>query len=106
MAISSIAALRPSTIQVVAYTGTAAAITNAFGANTYVIRLSSNSACHVLVSEAASVTTATVSNAFFLPANWVDYIIVSPGQKLSVIRAATDGLVTATSGTLNVTEMV
>ncbi len=106
MAWTSVAALRPLTTQAVAYTGTAAAIANAFSSETYVIRLSANSACHVLVSEAASVTAATVSNAMFLPANWVDYIVVTPGQKLSVIQAATNGLVTATAGTLLVTEMV
>ncbi len=104
MAWSAISALRPGTTQTVSYS-TATTITNAFGANTYCIRLAANSACHVLVSEAASVTNATVSNAMFLPANWVDYILVTPGQKLSVIQAATSGLVTATAGTLLVTEM-
>lgn len=96
---------RQGTTQAVAYTGTAAAITNAFGAQTYQIRLAANSACHYLVSEAANVVAATVTNGSFLPNNWVEYITVSPGQKISVIRGATDGLVTATSGTLLVTEM-
>lgn len=104
MAISSISALRQLTTQAVAYS-TAATITNPFGTETYVIRVCSNSACHVLVSEAANVVAATVANAMLLPANWVDYLIVSPGQKLSVIQAATNGLVTATAGTLLVTEM-
>jgi hypothetical protein len=98
-------ASRQGAVQVVAYTGTAAAIANAFGAETYQLRLSANSACHYLVSEAANVVAATVSNASFLPANVIEYIVVQPGQKLSVIQAATNGLVTATSGTLNVTEM-
>jgi hypothetical protein len=35
----------------------------------------------------------------------IEYVIVQPGQKLSVIQAATGGLVTATNGTLNVTEL-
>lgn len=96
---------RQGTTQAVAYTGTAATITNAFGTQTYQIRLSANSACHYLISEAANVVTATVTNASYLPANWVEYVTVSPGQKISVIRGATDGLVTATSGTLLVTEL-
>jgi hypothetical protein len=98
-------ASRQGTVQAVAYTGTAATIANAFGPETYQLRLSASSACHYLVSEAANVIPATVLNGSFLPANVIDYVIVTPGQKLSVIRAATDGLVTATSGTLNVTEM-
>lgn len=96
---------RNGTTQAVAYTGTAATITNAFGGETWQLRLAANSACHYVISEAASVTVATVTNGAFLPANWVEYVSVTPGQKISVIRAATDGLVTATSGTLLVTEL-
>ena len=35
----------------------------------------------------------------------IEYVIVSPGQRISAIKAATNGLVTATAGTLWVTEM-
>jgi hypothetical protein len=98
-------ASRQGAVQAIAYWSTAAIITSAFGPETYQIRLCANSACHYLISEAANVIAATVSNASFLPANVIEYIIVQPGQKLSVIQAATGGLVTATSGTLNVTEM-
>lgn len=95
---------RQGAVQIVAYS-TATTITNAFNTETYQIRLSANSACHYLISEAANVVAATVTNATFLPANWVEYVNVTPGQKLSVIQAATNGLVTGTPGTLNVTEM-
>lgn len=95
---------RQGAVQVIAYS-TAATITNAFGSETYQIRLSANSACHYLVSEAANVVAATVTNASFLPANVIEYVTVTPGQKISVIQAATGGLVTGTAGTLNVTEM-
>lgn len=95
---------RQGTVQVVAYS-TAATITNAFGPETYQIRLSANSACHYLISEAANVIAATVTNASFLPANVIEYVTVTPGQKISVLQAATGGLVTGTAGTLNVTEM-
>lgn len=95
---------RQGTVQVIAYS-TAATITNAFGSETYQIRLSANSACHYLVSEAANVIAATVTNASFLPANVIEYVTVTPGQKISVLQAATGGLVTGTAGTLNVTEM-
>lgn len=91
-------ASRQGVVQAVAYTGTAAPIANAFGPETYQIRLSSSSACHYLISEAANVIVATAANGSLLPINWVEYLIVSPGQKLSVIQDSA-------AGTLNVTEM-
>ena len=94
---------RLSTCQQVVYTGTSATCTNVFGAETFQIRVAANSACHIKVVEAAGGDAATTDP--FLPANWVEYITVTPGQKISAIRAATDGLVTATSGTLSVTEL-
>lgn len=94
-------ASRNSTCQQVAYTGTAAVTTNAFGSQTKQIRVVANSACHILVSGAPTAATTDP----FLPANWVEYISVNPGEKISAVRAATDGLVTATSGTLSVTEL-
>lgn len=97
---------RQGAIQVVAYTSAAATIANAFGTQTYQVRLAASSNCQYVVSEAASVTTATSLNASLLPPNWVETINVSPGQKISVVRAATDGLITGTSGTLNVTEVI
>jgi hypothetical protein len=98
-------ASRQGAVQAVAFTGTAATLPNAFGGETYQIRLSANSACHYLVSEAANVVAATIANGSFLPANVIETVIVSPGQKLSVIQAATNGLVTATAGTLWVGEL-
>lgn len=94
-------AARNGTTQAVAYTGTAAASTNAFGAQTYMVRVVANSACHYTF---AASPTATTSDPF-LPANWVEYVTVTPGQKISAIQAATGGLVTATAGTLWVTEL-
>jgi hypothetical protein len=91
---------RNSTTQAVAYTGTAAA-SNAFGAQTRQIRIVANSACHYAISGAP---TAVVTDAF-LPANWVEYVTVNPGEKISAIQAATAGLVTATAGSLWVTEL-
>lgn len=98
-------ASRNGTTQAVAYTGTATTITNAFGGETWQVRLSATSACQYVISEAASVTVATATNGALLPANWVEYVMVSPGQKISVIQAPTNGLITATAGTLLVTEL-
>ena len=94
---------RLGTTQVVTYTQTSTAIGSVFGTQTYQIRCVANSACHVQIGDGAQ--TATTSLSPFLPANVVDYFTVTPGQQLSAIRASTEGLVTATNGSLNVTEL-
>jgi hypothetical protein len=96
-------AARPGTVQTVAYTGSSATTTNAISSGIQVVRLVANSACHFKVVEAAGGAATTADS--FLPANWETYIVVTPGQKVSAIQAATAGLITATAGTLWVTEM-
>lgn len=91
------------TTQTIAYDATVP-ITNAFGNQTRHVRLVANSACHYHIYEAAGTATATTADPF-LPANWLEEVIVSPGQKISAIKAASNGLVTATAGTLWVTEI-
>lgn len=92
---------RNGTTQTIAYDGNVA-ITNAFGAQTYKIRLVANSACHYKIGDGAQ--TAATSDAF-LPANWIETVTVTPGQRISAIKAATNGLVTTTAGTLWVVEL-
>ena len=94
---------RGGTTQTVAYDATVP-ITNPFGAQTYQIRIVANSACHYHVYETGGTATATTADPF-LPANWVEIVTVTPGQKISAIKAATNGLVPATAGTLWVTEL-
>jgi hypothetical protein len=76
--------------------------TNAFGSETYQVRLVASSGCCYRIGDGAQ--AATVSDPY-LPANVVEYITVSPGQRIAALKAATNGLVTATAGTLWVTEM-
>jgi hypothetical protein len=92
---------RAGATQTIAFDASAA-ITNAFGPETYQLRLVADSACCFRIGDGAQ--TATIADAF-LPANTIEYVIVSPGQRISAIKAATNGLVTATAGTLWVTEM-
>src|SRR5215471_14959436 len=73
------------------------AITNAFGPTTYQLRLVSNAACCYRIGDGAQ-TATNVDN--FMPAHIIEYVIVNPGQRISAIKAATHGLVTATAGTL------
>jgi hypothetical protein len=88
--------------QAVAYTGTSAQATNPFGAETWQVRVVANSACHVTIGDGDQAAT---TGDPFVPANIPEYFTVTPGQKIAAIRAATDGLITATSGTLWVTEL-
>ena len=94
-------ASRIVTTQTIAF-NSSAAITNKFASETYQLRLAANSACCYRIGDGAQ--TATTADVF-LPANVIEYVIVSPGQSISAIKAATNGLVTATAGTLWITEM-
>lgn len=89
--------------QTIAYDATTA-VTNPFGAQTYQLRLVANSACHIHIYDVGGSATATTADPY-LPANWESYVMVSPGQKISAIKAATNGLTTATAGTLWITEL-
>ena len=93
-------ASRNGTTQIVAYDGSVA-VTNAFGDQTRQVRIVADSACHYTF---AAAPTAAVTDPF-LPANWIEFVTVTPGQKIAAIKAATNGLVTATAGTLWVTEI-
>jgi hypothetical protein len=92
---------RVGVTQTIAFDGNTA-ITNAFSSSTFKIRLVANSACHFKIGDGAQ--TASTSDPF-LPANWETSFTVTPGQRISAIKAATNGLVTATAGTLWVTEL-
>ncbi len=86
--------------QTITYDGSVG-ITSAFGSETYQLRLVANSGCCYRIGDGAQ--TATTSDPY-LPANVVEYVTVSPGQRIAAIKAATNGLVTATAGTLWITE--
>jgi|694.fasta_scaffold57624_7 hypothetical protein len=72
--------------QAVAYTGTAAA-SNAFNAQTSVVRVVATTDC--FISTGAN-PTATTSSAY-LPAGTVEYIRVNPQDKISAVRRSADG---------------
>src|ERR1700761_5339287 len=94
-------ASRVATTQTIAF-DSSAAITSKFGSETYQLRLVANSACCYRIGDGAQ--TATTAD-IFLPANTVEYVTVTPGQNIAAIKSATNGLVTATAGTLWVTEL-
>lgn len=83
--------------QIVSYDGTTA-ITNGFGSETWQIRIVSSTACNYHIYDTGSPTASNTTDPY-LPANWVEYVTVTPGQKISALKA-TGG----TAGVLTVTE--
>jgi hypothetical protein len=92
---------RVGSTQTIAYDGSVGA-TNKFGPSTFQLRLAANSACCYRIGDGAQ--TATTADVF-LPANTVEYVTVTPGQNIAAIKAVSNGLVTATAGTLWITEL-
>lgn len=79
--------------QTVAYTGTAgvsSAIANSTSSQykEIVVRLVSSTDCFYLPG---SDPTATTANGHFLPAGTIEYVQISGGEKISVIRSTTSG---------------
>jgi hypothetical protein len=66
----------------IATTSTAVA-SSAFSSQTYQVRIAATGACFYKVDASP---TAAVTDAL-LPANWVEYVKVTPGQKVSVFSA-------------------
>lgn len=103
MAYANISGLRPIVTQTVATGAASATVTNTFSPQTYIIRISSTNACYFKIVEAAGGTATATDN--YLPPSWVDYIVVTPGQKIAAIQAPTSGVITASVGVLNISEM-
>src|SRR5258708_35283200 len=89
---------------------TASQSTAAFGAQTYQIRVATSNlvgsgVCYFKVGEAGGVTADSSSSAA-LGSNVVDYICVTPGQKVAVSAEAAGGFgtINAMSGTRGVYE--
>jgi len=85
-------ALRFSTQQVLT-AGSSSSASNAFGANTECIRVVSTIATYIQIAVSP---TAAASTAY-LPADDVEYIKVSEGEKIAVLRVGgSDGKVSVT----------
>lgn len=80
---------RWGTKQTVAYTGTAGTITNKIGSQTYQVRVLCTTDAYVLAVDGSDVVTALTGG--YLPALTVEYLTVTPGQKVSAIQVSTGG---------------
>jgi hypothetical protein len=92
-------ASRVGITQTIAYDSSVAA-TNAFGVETYQLRLVADSACCYRIGDGAQ--TATNADTY-LPANAIEYVIVTPGQR-SPYQGCDQWPGDATAGTLWVDE--
>lgn len=77
-------------------TTSTAVFSSTFATNTYQIRISCPAVCYYAVSDVAAPVTASTAS-IFLPNTWVDYVTVTPGQKVSVFSS--------TIQTISVTEI-
>jgi ABC-type taurine transport system substrate-binding protein len=84
---------RLGTNQVVSFTSTSVANTTAFQTGINTVRVVASTHCHIAFGSSPTATTSSAK----LPANAIEYFVVTPGQKIAAIR-------TTTSGTLHVTE--
>jgi hypothetical protein len=75
--------------------GAASAASSAFGTQTYVLRLAATTACRVRIGDGTPTAVATDT---LLPANFPEYFVCTPGQKVAVIQEAA-------GGKLSITEM-
>ena len=69
----------------VATTSTSVA-SSAFGSQTYQVRIAASAACFYKVGDGTPTAAAT---DVYLPANVVEYVKVTPGQKVAVFSATT-----------------
>ena len=76
--------------------GAASAASAAFGTQTYGIRICATNVCRYVVGDGTPTATATST---LLPANWVEVLTCSPGQKIAVIQEAA-------AGKLSITELL
>lgn len=80
------------TTQAITTSGTSAAITNAWGANTRLIRIATTADAHYTIGSAPTATTSDP----LLPAGVVEYLIVPPSLKLAAIQVTAAATFTVT----------
>jgi hypothetical protein len=92
---------RVSSTQFLDYTSVSAA-SSVFGTQTYILRLCATSPIHYHVFDGAASSTCTSTDPL-LGAGLTEVVGVSPGQKVSVIKAA--GPPTSGDGRVTITEL-
>jgi hypothetical protein len=83
---------RLDTHQSIAFTGTAGTIANPVGAQTYKVRVVVTSTAYVKVGNNPTATASDV----YVPANWPEYFVVTPGEAVSAIQVSANGVLHVT----------
>lgn len=91
---NTIQAIRLGTVQTVTVNGTSAPTTNAFIAQTTIIRIVCTAACHYTVAAAPTATTSMT----YLPAGVVEFVSVTAGEKIAFIQNVGAGVAYVTEG--------
>ena len=78
---------RLDTVQVVTVGAASAATTNAVGGQTHHVRIVSTTACHYVTGKTPTATTSLS----YLPADVVEYVDITPGEKIAFIQHAAGG---------------
>ena len=86
---------RLSTVQSVAYTGTAGTIASGISPSVNKIRVVATTDCYIKIDNGPTATTSDT----LLPGLAAEYFTVTPGQKVSAVQVSA-------GGTLNVTEII
>lgn len=93
--LESVPCIRLGTTQNIATSASSQALT-AFAATTTVIRVAWTEACYILIADTS--TTVTTSNGTLCPGAGFEYFTVKPAQVLTVLRVATNGVLSVTQG--------
>lgn len=89
------AVYRPGTTQKVTVSDTSAAVSNAFGSGIHKLRIVSDTDCHFVLGASPTATTSDP----YLPADTVEYITVSQGEKIAFLQDSAGGNAYATEVT-------
>lgn len=80
------------TVQKVSVAAASAAVSNAFAADTSLVRVAVSTDCYITFATSPVATTSMT----FLPAGSIEYFLVEPNTKAAFIRNTADGIATVT----------
>ena len=80
--------LRPTTVQMIALSGTTSTQSAAFGSQSEYVRICSNAAVHILFG----VNPTATASSIFIPANEPEIFKISPGEKVAIKGTSGDDI--------------
>jgi hypothetical protein len=89
--------------QTIDVTSVSAGVTSVLGTQTYFVRVAANTPIHLRVYDTTVSSTATSADPI-VPVQVVEVVGVTPGQRISAIKAS-GGAVTSADGRVTITEL-